>query len=268
MRRTPQSPTRRKAARLVQPKRLDPHMQEAMARFVRLFAHCGIAPDGIAREAIVACRALPKSVGSERAEESLPYRHHTSHILTLWFSDPKFLAPDGIPRPLPVEGKEESIEALVKQVDSRLDADEVVRFLVRAKTLRRVGDRYVPRERMMVLRGSGAAASIRKLRVLLGMLRAFGCNQRSKREVPGWIEAFAYNPRFPVRAIPGFDQKASAHANKLLVQLDGDMHREERLRDPDEPTVGIGVGVYRFEETLPALKPRKKRRRRKSNPNR
>jgi hypothetical protein len=34
------------------------------------------------------------------------------------------------------------------------------------------------------------------------------------------------------------------------------------MRDPNEPTVRIGVGVYRFEEAPPlALKPRKKRRR-------
>jgi hypothetical protein len=241
-------------------KELDPHTHEAMARFVRLLAHCGITPDGITRGAIAACRELPNSVGSESVQEPLPYRHHTSHILTLWFSDPKFLRPDGTPRPLPVRGKEESIEALAKQVDSRLDADEVVRFLERARALRREGDRYVPRERMMVLRGSGVAASVRKLRVLLGVLRTFDHNQRPKGQVPGWFEAFAYNPSFPVRAIPSFDGKMRAQANKLLVQLDGDMHREERLRDPAEPTVRIVVGVYRFEETLStASKPRKKR---------
>jgi hypothetical protein len=240
-------------------------MQEAIGRFVRLLAHCGIASDDIAREAIAACGELPKSLVSERVPESLPYRHHSSHILTLWFSDPRFLGADGTPRPLPIRGKEQSIEALAKQVDSRLDADEVVRFLERAKALHRVGDRYVPRERVMLLRGSGVAASARKLRVLLGVLRAFDHNRRPKRQVPGWFEAFAYNPRFPVRAVPGFDRKTRAHANKLLVQLDGDMHREERLRDPSEPTVRIVVGVYRFEETLPATpKLRNKRARPKS----
>ena len=265
MRRTPRDLTRRKAARMSPPKRLDPHAQEAVARFVRLLAQRGMTPDGIAREVIAACRRIPKSVGSDSAPESLPYRHHTSHILTLWFSDPKFLGPDGTPRPLPVHGNEESVEALAKQVDSRVDADEMVRFLERAKALRRVGDRYVPRERMMVLRGTGIAASVRKLRVLLAMLRAFEHNQRSKRQVPGWIEAFAYNPCFPARAIPAFDRKVRAHASKLLVQLDGDMHREERLRDPNEPTVRVGVGVYRFEETLAATPVRRKRARRKAN---
>jgi hypothetical protein len=148
----------------------------------------------------------------------------------------------------------------VQRVDSRLDASEVVRFLVRRKVLRAVGDRYVPRERSVVLRGRDVVDSFRKLRGLLGMLRAFEHNQRSKRQVPAWFEATADNPRFPVRAISRFDQKVRAHANKLLLQLDGDMHREERLRDPSEPTVRIGVGVYRFEEILPsASKPRKKR---------
>ena len=244
---------------------LDALIQEAIARFVRLLAQCGMPPDGIAREVMASCRQVPKSWAAARVKDTIPYVHEASHILTLWFSDPKFLGPDGTPRLLPVQGEEESIEALVQQVDSRLDTREIVRFLERGKVLRRVRDRYVPRDRMVMLRGTAFADSGRRLRSLLGMLRAFEHNLRSKREVPGWFEAFAYNPRFPVRAIPGFDQRVRAHANKLLLQLDGDMHREERVRDPKEPTVRIGVGVYRFEESLPATpKSRKKRARPKS----
>jgi hypothetical protein len=237
--------------------RLDPHIKEAIARIVRLLAHCGITTGGIEREVSLACRRVPKS-WAEKGNDTLPYLQHASHILTLWFSDPKFLAPDGTPRPLPVHGEGETIETLVQQVDSRLDARLVVRFLERSKVLHRVGQRYVPRARTVVLRGPDVADSFRKLRGLLGMLRAFEHNQRSKRQVPGWFEAFADNPRFPVRAIPGFDQKVRAHANKLLVQFDGDMHREERSRDPNEPTVRMAVGVYRFEESLPSpSKPRR-----------
>ena len=252
-------PGHRKLPAARSPTWLDALTQEAIARFVRLLAHCGMPPDGIAREVMAACREVPKSWAA-RVKDTIPYVHEVSHILTLWFSDPKFLGPDG-----PVHGEEQSIEVLVQQVDSRLDTREVVRFLERGKVLRRMGDRYVPRDRMVMLRGTAYADSFRRLRSLLGILRAFEHNLRSKREVPRWFEAFAYNPRFPVRAIPGFDQKVRAHANKLLLQLDGDMHREERLRDPNEPTVRIGVGVYRFEETLPTMpKPRKKRGRRKS----
>jgi hypothetical protein len=234
------------------------HTQEAIARFVRLLAHCGIAPDDIGREVILACRQVPKS-WAERVKGMLPYLHHASHILTLWFSDPRFLGPDGTPRPLPVEGKEESIAALAQRVDTRLEAHEVVRFLERCKGLRRIGNRYVPRERVVVIRGT-AADSFRRLRLLLGMLRTFEHNQRPKRQVPGWFEAFADNPRFPVSAIPAFDRKVRTEANRLLLQLDSVMHREERMRDPQEPTVRMGVGVYRFEEERPPLsKPRRRR---------
>jgi hypothetical protein len=246
--------------------RLDAHTKEAIARFVRLLARCGVTPDAIAREVTSACRGVPKS-WAEKVKDTLPYLHHASHVLTLWFSDPKFLGPDGAPRPLPLQGKEESIEALTHRVDARLDPSEVARLLLHGKALRRVGNRYVPRERALVLRGSDLADSFRRLRGLLGMLRAFEHNQRSKRQDPTWFEAFADNPRFPVRAIPGFDRKVRARANKLLEQFDGDMHREERSRDPAEPTVRIGVGVYRFEENLePSAKARKKRTRRPRKP--
>ena len=240
---------------------LDRHRREAITRFVRLLAHCGTPPAEIAEEVGTACRGVPKS-WAERVRNTLPHLHHTSHILTLWFTNPRFLGPDGTPLPLPVRGKEESIEALAQEVDSRLDAEEVVRFLSRARVLRRVGKLYVPRERTVVIRGTDVADSFRKLRGLLGMLRAFEHNQRSKSEVPGWYEAFADNPRFPVRAIPTLDRKVRAQANKLLVQLDGDMHREERLRDPAEPTVRMAIGVYRFEEVLPETNVHPKRVRR------
>lgn len=226
-------------------------------RFVRLLASCGTPPDGIAREVTVACRQVPQSW--KRVKNTLPYLHNAAHILTLWYSDPKFLGSDGAPRPLPLQGRAESIEALVHRVDSRLRAPEVVRFLLHGKALRRVGHRYVPRERGVMLRGTDLADSLRRLRGLLGLLRGFEHNQRSKRHVPTWFEAFADNPRFPVRAIPALDRKVRVRANKLLVQFDGDMHREERLRDPTEPTVRVAVGVYRFEEGLPPTKRRSRR---------
>ena len=91
-------------------------------------------------------------------KDTLPYLHHASHVLTLWFSDPKFLGPDGAPRPLPRQGTEESVEALTQRVDSRLDASDVVRLLVHGKALRRIGDRYVPRERALVLNYLGQAS--------------------------------------------------------------------------------------------------------------
>ena len=241
------------------------HTREAITRFVHLLAHCGIAPDDIPPQVSAACRRVPKS-WAKKAKSTPAYLLHASHVLTLWFSNPKLLASDGKPRPLPLQGKEESIEALAQQVDTRLDARQVVRFLERAKALRRLGKRYEPRERTLELRGFYAADSFRKLRALLGMLRAFEHNQRPKREVPGWYEAFADNPRVPVRAIPTIDRKVRVQANKLLVQLDGDMYREERLRDPDEPTVRIAVGVYRFEEGPSPPEPRRRhvRRRKKT----
>lgn len=233
-----------------------------MTRFVRLLASCGIAADDITRGVMAACRRVPKS-WAERAKKPLPYLPHASHVLTLWFSNPKLLGSDGTPRALPVHGKEESIEALVRQADSQLDVQEVVRFLECAKALRRLGNRYVPRQRTVMLRGTAVADSFRKLQGLLGMLRAFEHNQRPKHQVPAWFEAFADNPRFPVRAIPALDRKVRAHADKMLLQVDSDMHRAERLRDPAEPTVRIGVGVYRFEERLPANAGRRKRVRRR-----
>jgi hypothetical protein len=50
-----------------------------------------------------------------------------------------------------------------------------------------------------------------------------------------------------------FDKRLRVWADKLLYQLDADMHRREQARKSGERTIRIGVGVYRFEEGPSAL---------------
>src|SRR5882762_11611974 len=237
---------------------LDPRSLEAVARFVRVLARCGCTPEDIGREVVRACRRVPKS-WAPKAMAALREMDDASHVLTLWFSDPAYLDSAGNPLPLPLRGAGGSLEALAHRVDHALDVREVLNYLSERGALRRVGKRYVPKDRVLSLRGAGGPDNFRNLRGLLGMLRTLEHNGQPRRRVPGWFEAFAENPRFPISARPGFDQRLRVHANKLLLQLDADMHRQEQSRKSGERTVRIGVGIYRFEDALP---PRTRRRNR------
>ena len=247
---------------------LDARALEAVGRFVRVLARCGCTPADIAHEVVRACGQIPKS-WAPRAMAALREMDDASHVLTLWFSDPAYLDRRGAPLPLPIRGAGGSIEALAFRVDPKLDVREVLRYLSQRGALRRAGARYVPKDRVLSLRGAGGPDHFRKLRGLLGMLRTLEHNGQPKRRVPGWYEAFAENPRFPVSGRAAFDKRLRVWADKLLYQLDADMHRREQGRKGGERTMRIGVGVYRFEEGPSALSNngagRPKRRKKREN---
>ena len=239
---------------------LDSRALEAVDRFVRVLARCGCTPDDIGREVVRACRRVPKS-WAPKAMAALREMDDASHVLTLWFSDPAYLDSAGNPLPLSLRGAGGSLEALARRVDHKLEAREVLNYLSERGALRRVGKRYVPKDRVLSLRGAGGPDNFRNLRGLLGMLRTLEHNGQPRRRVPGWFEVFAENPRFPVSARAAFDRRLRRWGTKFLLQLDGDMHRRERARRPGERTVRLGVGVYRFEDDQIESRPRSPRRR-------
>jgi Family of unknown function (DUF6502) len=239
---------------------LDVRAVEAIARVVRVLARCGCAPNDIELEVQKACRAVPKAWALS-ARTPVSQIDAASHVLTLWFSDPAYLNSSGRPRPLRAKGGNRSLEALVLQVDPKLDVEEVLRHLRRGSALRQVGTRYVPRDRLVSVRGSGPPYHAWSLQTLVSMLGNLEHNSRPQRSTPGWFTAFAVIPRFPVRELPAFDRWLRRAGNRFLAQSDTRMHDRERARRRGEPTVRLGVGVYRFEEE--PLRPDRKVKRKK-----
>jgi hypothetical protein len=135
----------------------------------------------------------------------------------------------------------------VHRVDRQLGVDEVLRYLLKTQAVRRTGTRYVPRTRALSLRGARGPDHFRNLRSLVAMLRTLEHNGRPKDEVRSWFEYFAENPHFPARSRAAFDARLDRLGMEFLHALDADMHRCELKGKVGEPTVRLGVGVYRFE---------------------
>ncbi len=242
---------------------LDARAVEAIGRFVRVLARCGCAPEDIALEVERQTRLIPAG-WAPKARAALREMDDASHVLTLWFSDPAYLDRRGKPVALPLRGAGGSLETLAARVDPRGDARELLRYLVRRQALKRVGNRYLPKHRILSLRGAGGPDNFRHLRGLLGMLRTQEHNGQPRRKVEGWYEVFAENPSFPISARSAFDKSMRQWGNRVLYRADAEMHRYERGRKRGERTVRMGVGIYRFEEgTEPVTvrRPRKKRTR-------
>lgn len=240
---------RRRAAAAFAANALDLRAIQAIELFVRLLAQCGCEPGDVLERVRLACEQIPPRW--VRQARSAPREiSDATHALTVWFSDPDYLDRAGAPRPLPLRGTGRSLETLVSSIDRRLDADEVLTYLMKGRALRRLGSRYVPRGRVLSLRGVRGPNEFRNLRGLLAMLRTLEHNSRPRRQAPSWFEFAAENPRIPKRACARYDEFVATRAMRFLFDADAELRRLELTCRPGEPTVRLGTGVYRFQEDL------------------
>jgi hypothetical protein len=228
-------------------KALKDQSTEVIERVVRVLAQCGVKPQEIVEATRLACDEIPRK--EFKSARGAPMElSDAAHVLTVWFSEPAYLDDAGNPRALALNGAGPSVTSLVESVNRSLDAREVVRYLVRAGAVKRVGARYVAVGRTLMLRGTRGPAYFRNLRGLLGMLRTFGHNDRPQRQVRGRFEFLVENPNVPVSARPEFDRFLGNVGMGCLCQVDGELRRLELTRKPGEPTVRLGVGIFRFED--------------------
>ena len=227
---------------------LDATVDEAMERFVRVLVRRGVSQRTIQRAFRRAWLHIPRDAAehNRRASRELI---DVGHVLTLWFGDPFYVDARGDPLRLPLRGAAPSLASLVQHVDPTLNVTQVLKCLIRADAVRRIGSRYVPRSRAVAFRGTGAPHA-RNLRALLGLLRTLEHNLGPKGSAPPWFEYVAENPRFPVGAREPFDARLREDAMTFLLSQDSRMLNHERKAKPSEPTVRMGVGVFRFEEEV------------------
>lgn len=251
------TPRRRVVSRRSEPGQspLDAIALEAVQRFGRILARCAYSSNEAQRVFQTAMASVPPvfNPDSERTARELT---DAAHILTLWYSHPEYVSSSGAPRPLPERGPRPSLETLVREVNPAWSLDEVRDYLLGTNAIKRNARSWLPRQRNLSLRGTRGPTHFRNLRGLLGMLRTMEHNLEPRRRSPSWYEFLAENPRFPVAALPAFDARIQQILNRVLTEIDSEMLREELRRRPGEPTVELGVGIYRFEQD-----PRKKRAR-------
>jgi hypothetical protein len=181
-------------------------------------------------------------------------------VLTAWFSEAAYLDPLGRPRALPLEGPSRSVVALVRSVDRRFDAREVLNYLVRCGAVRREGRRYIPRGRALHIRGAGGPDYFHTLRLLTNMLATLEHNLKVKPPARGWFAYLVENFHFPVGARKGLDKYVAMLGKEKLFRLDAYMHRREVSRRPGEPTMHVGLGMHLWEGASKTPRARQNRR--------
>jgi hypothetical protein len=210
---------------------------------------CGYATKDIARAVDNALRKIPKSWQHE-VKELAPEIAAAAHVLTLWFSDPRYLDENGSPRAIPVRGPPPSIETLSLRAAPTVNVQAVLRYLLRRTVLRATKLGYVPRSRVLYVRGSGNPHHWQGFRALVAMLGTLDHNAELQPSTPPWVELSTVNQHVPISEVSGFDQRQRERVNAMLVDTDKDLLACEGRAKLGEPTVSIGVGAYRFEEKV------------------
>lgn len=256
---------------------LDPAAHEVIERFAHLMSQCGYGPHAV-RKTFEA--AMASSTGrTKRARSALRELPDAPHLVTLWCATPDYVDERGVPRRLRARGPGPSVESLARRVNRSFDLDEVLRYLVRTRTVRRVGRAYALNRRWILLRGLSGPNRGRVIRALSGMLRTLEHNLSAETDAQSWFELTAENPRFPVSQLGAFKQHLRRHGLGWLRKIDAFMRECEAARDPAEPTVWLGVGVHHFQQDLgepnasrdpsaphgsPSRLPKRRRRRRRA----
>lgn len=224
---------------------LDPSAYEAIECFARVLVRCGFDTTAIAEAFGLALAASRNE--SPPPPKSTPELFEASHLVTLWRTSPDYVDELGTPLPLPERGSGRSLESLTRLVDRTLNVAEVLQYLLRTHTVRRVGRRYVLNRRWVMLRGVSGSAHAHAIRVLVGKLRTLEHNLLAESDERSWFEFTTENPRFPVSQLEAFDQLLRRTGLGSLRKLDLFMRHCEANRRPTEPTVWLGVGMHRFQ---------------------
>ena len=229
---------------------LDPAAEEAIERFARVMAQCGYGAPAVRKFFEAAMASSGGRTKRGRAAQRLRELPDAPHLVTLWCSTPDYVDERGTPRRLPARGPGPSVESLARRVNRSFDLDEVLRYLLRTRTVRKVGGAYALNRRWILLRGVSGPSYGRVIRELAGMLRTLEHNLSAETDAQSWFEFTAENPRFPVSQLPAFDRRLRRVGLGCLRKLDVFMRECEAERDPTEPTVWLGVGMHRFQQDL------------------
>jgi hypothetical protein len=220
---------------------------EFLERLARILVHSGYSPRELPRVFQRICEEL-KEPKRQWDPTELNYLSDLPHVIAHWHADPQYLDSRGAPLALPLKDKGPSLLALIERALPEVDPAAAAQSLVRLKAVYRRKGRYRPSDRHFLLsRENGFAHG---LAVLRGMLRTVERNLCGPRG-SAILQRCAFNPSFPVRALPTFHAHAKRVAGEFLWGMDGDMRRAQES-DSDGPRTRLGVCVFAFEEPVRA----------------
>ncbi len=226
---------------------LDEPGRKVIEQLVNVLRRFGYASAAIV-EAVQSASQAALAGTPQASPPDVPEFREAPHVMAVWHTDPAYTDARGRPLALKLRGPAPSFESLVQRVNRTRRSIEMLRYLLRAGAVEKSGRRYLARTRWVSLRGMPQATSARSLRTLRGMLSNCEQNSLPREQAESWFEYAAENDHFPrsrMRELAEFYQRDCMAS---LRRVDAFMLRCEHEREPGEPTMHVGFGMYRFHE--------------------
>jgi hypothetical protein len=228
---------------------LDATAREAIELFAHLLDNCGYSRAEVAR-AYNATSAQRKSAVSAPLAGDGTLTDDAAHVITLWHMTSGYVDTLGEPLPLPAVGPAPSIESLVRLAKRQLTLEGTLQYFRTARTLKRVGDLFVPRSRVVYHPRATRFQAAHHLRVVAGLMRTVQtnhCEPFSRRRFE-----FAADGLVPKNKRRAFDRDFAAVGFEMLKSADALMLRYAAdASKPRKSQVPLTVGVYVFEGRPP-----------------
>ena len=220
--------------------------REFLDALVPLMVSAGHSPKRLRAEFKSICDRM-KEPAHEWDPADFAYVADLPHVLSHWYTDPKYTDSRGAPRPLCLRGPEPSLSALVKRVYPGADPGPVVAALLRTRAVRKREGLFEPLARQ-VLFLERAHARQHALLSVFELLRTVTRNCARRRHAPPLLLQTAINPWYPERCLPELHKRLKRYAAELLWELDRFMRRRETTRAKSEPVRRVGVGIFAIED--------------------
>lgn len=180
--------------------------------------------------------------------------NRAARVLTGWVRDTDFLDEAGNPKPLALDG-EPSFASLVRRHSGDMPARAVLDELERVGAVRRRDDGQVELHARAYVPQRSAADKLAILgRDVADLVDTIDHNLEHGDDDPRFQRKVMYHS-IPASAVPAFRDRSAASAQALLESFDQWLAAHDTDNPPDRPDLPrarVGVGIYYFEEQLPA----------------
>lgn len=202
---------------------------------------------GLTRKEVARLLAEPEPGAGDAGERY----NRAARVLTGWLRDPAFLDRDGEPRVLPDEGPDGFAE-LVRRHSGDVPVRAVLDELLRVGAVRRTAAGGVE----LRARAYVPAQSVGDKLAILGtdvadLVTTIDHNIRAGASDPRFQRKVMYH-RIPASALPALRKLSATQAQALLERMDHWLREHDTRPAEGEPAARVGLGIYYFEEALPA----------------
>lgn len=185
------------------------------------------------------------------------------NVLNRWHKNLRLLDDMGQPKPLPLRGPAPSVEALIRAEKPRDSIDAVIKFLQKARLIRRRGGGWVPPVAQVIMTDINPAVAEHSTLTLVRFLETINHNLSHGNPAARLIERSVFQADFPPEALAQFRQFVHDHGADFLTTLDNWMVSRaarasrgtattSRSRVPaSAPGPDVGVHLFAWVQTPP-----------------